>query len=135
MMTFLNGVPDVIVLNGTVDALSVDLTPPSGEIWVILAAVGLHDDTASVTCRWSVIDGTDTFYQAASALGADTRIPLYAILANSASNPGTGWLAPLTVNEKVHARLSTAAIGSGKKLIIQAVVLKYRGFGTWVDPV
>jgi len=131
----LSGMPQVFNISGVADALTVDLQPPAGEIWVVVAATGQHNDTSAQTVGWEINDGTDIFVLTVQSSTAQyASIALYSLVVLT-SLMGTGFGLPIVLNERTKATFRAAAIGSGKHLIVRAIIMVYKGNPPWGDPV
>ena len=123
----------VVQVDGTAAASDIDLGPPAeGEIWEVLAAWGIHDDTGNArTCAWLFSDGVTNDLAAGGKSMVDLLpLSLYSVDGN-VNVLGHDWSKPLRLNKATYLTYRVVAIGAGKKGYIKAIIRKYRGVEAW----
>lgn len=120
---------DVVQIDGAAATADVDLGPATeGELWEVLAAWGLHDDTGqSRTCAWLFSDGvTNDLAAGAKSMVDLLPVSLYSVDAN-VNVLGHNWPRPIVLNSVTYLTFRVVSIGAGKKAYIKAIIRKYRG--------
>jgi len=127
------GITTVLLISGTAGAADTALgPPPTGEIWEILAAWGIHDSAAGKACAWLQSDGVTTD-QAQGAKTMTSLLPL-SVYSNDAnvSVLGTGdWKQPIRLTHTNSLIYRVSAIGGGEHGFIKTTIRKFRGVEAW----
>lgn len=115
--TFPSGLVKLYTLDGAANDVDIVLRPPDGKIWLLLEAVGYHDDTGEdVMLTWAVTDGTITLAYPGAEFGVTgrQRFPF-----STATFGGT-----FLLNYHVYATFTADSLTAGKKLYIRAWVIE-----------
>jgi hypothetical protein len=105
----------------------VSLRPPVGELWIMLLASLLHDDTSSRICAWYGYDTATykAFYVTPAAIAANVYVPLY----TNVGLPGR----PLVLNYDRYLVAGIVGATAGKKVSINYWLEKFRGVEPWLN--
>jgi hypothetical protein len=126
----LKGVQRVISLTaaaGGAGALTLDLKPDPGKLWVVQYAVAFQVSGSSLTLGWSFIDPVTTSILAGAVTLAD-----YEVLAWDAHTKNVRGLAnqPPTLSSTRFLRATLTATGAGDDIYIKALVSELLGMQT-----
>jgi hypothetical protein len=127
------GITTVIQIDGTAATDDTDLgPPPTGEVWEILAAWGLHDNAVAKACAWTLSDGvTADMAEGAKSMAALLPLSVYSNDANVSVLGQGDWKQPIRLNAACYLTYRAVGMEAGKKGYIKAIIRKFRGIESW----
>jgi hypothetical protein len=122
-----------VLITGTAATDDTDLgPPPTGEIWEILAAWGVHDNAAAKATAWLLSDGvTNDMAQGAKSMAALLPLSVYTNDANVSVLGQGDWKQPLRLNASCYLTYRAVGMEAGKMGYIKATIRKFTGIESW----
>lgn len=112
-----------VVTSAAAGSQTIDLRPAAGKRWLIILAMGYHDDTSSRSGHWQVYDGVNTMARKNISLAASIMCSPY--LDTDVSTGLTMDMPfPFILTRDVYLQWTVASLGTGKKCYIKALVME-----------